>query len=144
MNIILRAINFIAEAIILVFVLIYGLSGIFQGLSSTQDQYWAIIVVIVALITFRKNKKSLIGKWHAKIEKKNGENTLFNTAKDLVIEEGYASPALLQRKLKIDYLKASYLMTSLEKENIIELANGAKPRKIKPVYSRVPFPFNFE
>lgn len=58
------------------------------------------------------------------------ENNLFENAKMVAIENGKASPALLQRVLKIPYERAANLMRQLEKEGIIGPADGAKPRDV--------------
>ena len=56
--------------------------------------------------------------------------TLYAKAKQLVITQNKASAIFLQRKLLIDYERASKLMRRLQKEGIIGSARGAKPRKI--------------
>lgn len=59
---------------------------------------------------------------------------LFEYAKQVVIENGYANTSLLQRKLKLGYERAARLMDSLEQEKVIGPYNGAAPRAILPPY----------
>jgi S-DNA-T family DNA segregation ATPase FtsK/SpoIIIE len=58
------------------------------------------------------------------------QDELYNDAKKVVIKEGKASSAMLQRHLKIGYARACRLLDILESEGIIGPANGAKPRDI--------------
>lgn len=55
---------------------------------------------------------------------------LYHDAINAIHEEGMASPALLQRVLKIGYPRAAALMDLLESNGLIEPADGAKPRKL--------------
>lgn len=55
---------------------------------------------------------------------------LLEEAKSLVIERGRVSISLLQRKLEIDYARASYILYQLEKFGIIGPPNGANPREV--------------
>ena len=55
---------------------------------------------------------------------------IYPKAKELAIKKGYASPALFQRLLHVGYARAAGLMDTLEKEGIIEPADGASPRKV--------------
>lgn len=55
---------------------------------------------------------------------------VYPEAKKIVIENGQASPALLQRKLKIGYMRAAGLMDMLEEDGVVGPPNGAKPRKV--------------
>ena len=55
---------------------------------------------------------------------------LLETAKSLVIEEGHASISLLQRKLRIEYARASYILDQLENFGVIGPASGANPREV--------------
>jgi len=60
----------------------------------------------------------------------SGKDTLYEEAKNLVLETGNASTTFLQRKLKIGYARAASLMDELEKGGTIGPQEGAKPRKI--------------
>lgn len=55
---------------------------------------------------------------------------LFKEAVQIVQEEGKASAALLQRRLRIGYARAARLLDFLEDEGIIGLAEGNAPREI--------------
>lgn len=72
------------------------------------------------------------------------DNQLIDKSKSVVIEAGYASPAYLQRYLKIGYTKAARLMEILHEDGIIEEADGAKPRRITQDYKVTDFPKRFE
>lgn len=58
------------------------------------------------------------------------KDPLYADAVDAIHEAGMASPALLQRVLKIGYSRAALLMDTLENNGLIEPADGAKPRKL--------------
>lgn len=57
-------------------------------------------------------------------------DSLYDQAKETVLNTGNASTTFLQRKLKIGYARAASLMDQLEKNGIVGPADGAKPRKI--------------
>lgn len=57
-------------------------------------------------------------------------DSLYDQAKDVVLNTGNASTTFLQRKLKIGYARAASLMDQLEKNGIVGPSEGAKPRKI--------------
>jgi len=59
-----------------------------------------------------------------------GEDPLYETAKQVVIEASRASASLLQRRLQIGYARAARLIDMLEDRGLIGPANGAKPRKV--------------
>ena len=48
----------------------------------------------------------------------------------IIQEERRASIALFQRRLNLGYLRAAEIMTMLEKNGVVEVAHGAKPRQI--------------
>lgn len=73
-------------------------------------------------------KDSLIAKGHINDDREDKE--VYQRAKEVVVEAGKASTALLQRKLKIGYAHASRIMGELEDEGIIGPGTGAKPRKV--------------
>ena len=49
---------------------------------------------------------------------------------NLVIHEGTASTALLQRKLKLGYARAARLLDLMEERGVVGPYNGSKPRKV--------------
>lgn len=55
---------------------------------------------------------------------------LFDTAVDLILEEGQASISLLQRKLKIGYARAARIVDEMESRGVVGGHEGSKPRKI--------------
>lgn len=59
-----------------------------------------------------------------------GEDPLYETAKQVVVEAGRASASLLQRRLQVGYARAARLIDMLEDRGIIGPADGAKPREI--------------
>jgi S-DNA-T family DNA segregation ATPase FtsK/SpoIIIE len=59
-----------------------------------------------------------------------GDDELYNEAKELVMQAGKASASLLQRRLKVGYARAARLLDLLENEGVIGPADGAKPRDV--------------
>lgn len=59
-----------------------------------------------------------------------GADTLFEEAKDLVLQTGKGSASLLQRRLKIGYARAARLLDELEEAGIVGPAEGSKPRDV--------------
>ncbi len=51
---------------------------------------------------------------------------------EIVRREGRASTSFLQRKLRIGYLTACYLMDEMEAQKVIGPKNGPKPREAIP------------
>lgn len=58
------------------------------------------------------------------------EDSLYEEAKNIVIQAGKASSSLLQRRLRVGYSRAARLIDMLEDNGIIGAADGAKPREI--------------
>jgi DNA segregation ATPase FtsK/SpoIIIE, S-DNA-T family len=58
------------------------------------------------------------------------QDSLFEEAKNAILEVGKASASFLQRKLKIGYARAARILDELEAAGIIGPADGAKPREI--------------
>lgn len=59
-----------------------------------------------------------------------GEDPLYEKAKEIVIRERKASASLLQRKLKIGYARAARLIDMLEERGVVGPQEGAKPREV--------------
>lgn len=59
-----------------------------------------------------------------------GNDTLFEEAKDLILQTGKGSASLLQRRLKIGYARAARLLDELEEAGIVGPAEGSKPRDV--------------
>jgi S-DNA-T family DNA segregation ATPase FtsK/SpoIIIE len=60
----------------------------------------------------------------------NEQDDLFETAKQLAAFHQRVSASMLQRELKVGYARAARLIDMLEESQIIERAEGAKPRKV--------------
>jgi len=58
------------------------------------------------------------------------EDEMYDEALSVVMEAGKASPALLQRRLRIGYARAARLMDIFEEKGVVGPAEGAKPRKV--------------
>lgn len=58
------------------------------------------------------------------------EDEMYDEALSAVVEAGKASPALLQRRLRIGYARAARLMDIFEEKGVVGPADGAKPRNI--------------
>ncbi len=58
------------------------------------------------------------------------EDELFEEARKIVLDKGFATTSLLQRKLKIGYMRASRLIDLLEEKGLIGPQEGTKPRKV--------------
>ncbi|MBO7564834.1 MAG: DNA translocase FtsK, partial [Clostridiales bacterium] len=59
-----------------------------------------------------------------------GEDDVFYDAVDVVIQTGYASVSLLQRRLNLGYPRASRLIDRMAEKGYIGPFEGSKPRKI--------------
>lgn len=60
----------------------------------------------------------------------DGQDPLFEEAKQEVVRAGKASASFLQRKLKVGYARAARLLDELESAGVIGPGEGAKPRDI--------------
>ena len=58
------------------------------------------------------------------------QDSLYEEAKQVVIESKKASASLLQRRLSIGYARAARLLDILENKGVIGPGDGAKPRKV--------------
>lgn len=58
------------------------------------------------------------------------QDSMFDEAKQTVIESGKASASLLQRRLRVGYARAARLLDELEEAGIVGPADGAKPREV--------------
>ncbi len=57
-------------------------------------------------------------------------DSMYEEAKQVVLESGKASTSFLQRRLKLGYGRAARIIDELEKDGIVGPADGAKPREI--------------
>ncbi len=60
----------------------------------------------------------------------NQEDSLYQSAYEVVVKNQKASASLLQRRLKVGYARAARLLDLLEDNGIVGPVNGAKPREI--------------
>ncbi len=65
-----------------------------------------------------------------KIEEDREEDPLYQDAKNLVIRADKASASMLQRKLRIGYVRAARILDMLEARNVVGPSRGAKPRVV--------------
>ena len=60
----------------------------------------------------------------------NGDDDLFEEAREVVIRDQKASTSYLQRKLGVGYARAAKLIDMLEERGVVGPGNGAKPRDV--------------
>jgi S-DNA-T family DNA segregation ATPase FtsK/SpoIIIE len=58
------------------------------------------------------------------------QDELFQDAVRIVLEYGKASTSLLQRRLRIGYGRAAHLIDLMERDGIVGVADGPKPREL--------------
>lgn len=58
------------------------------------------------------------------------DDSLYEEAREAVLQAGKASTSYLQRKLRIGYSRAARLMDMLEERSVIGPADGSKPREV--------------
>lgn len=61
---------------------------------------------------------------------KEGEDSLYSKAFDIVASTGNASTTFLQRKLKIGYARAASLMDTLQQNGVVSAQEGSKARRV--------------
>ncbi len=59
-----------------------------------------------------------------------GEDPLYEEAKETIVKAGKASASYLQRRLRIGYARAARLLDILEERGVIGPGEGAKPREV--------------
>lgn len=79
-----------------------------------------------------KTRRQALSAMERRQKVKSGEldDELFQEAIRVVVESGKASASFLQRQLRIGYAQAARLLERMEEQNIIEPADGVKPRKV--------------
>jgi len=60
----------------------------------------------------------------------NGDDDLYEDAREIVIKDQKASTSYLQRKLGVGYARAAKLIDMLEEHGVVGPGNGAKPRDV--------------
>ncbi len=68
----------------------------------------------------------------------DGDDPLFEDAKNLVLEANKASASLLQRRLRVGYARAARLIDILEDKGVVGPAEGAKSREVYGEMKEVP------
>jgi S-DNA-T family DNA segregation ATPase FtsK/SpoIIIE len=63
-------------------------------------------------------------------EADGGDDSLLADAARLVVRAGYGSVSLLQRKMRIGYVRAARLVDQLEERGIVGPAQGSSPREV--------------
>jgi S-DNA-T family DNA segregation ATPase FtsK/SpoIIIE len=58
------------------------------------------------------------------------DDSMYEEAKETVVQAGKASTSYLQRKLRVGYARAARLMDLLEERGVISAGDGAKPREV--------------
>ena len=66
----------------------------------------------------------------APAEEGEGDDTLLVDAARLVVGAGYGSVSLLQRKMRIGYVRAARLVDQLEEKGIVGPSQGSSPREV--------------
>lgn len=101
-----------------------------QGAYVSDDEIHKIVEHICNQAPARYLIESFDMPTHTLIENDEPKDSLFEQAKDVVIDTGNASTTYLQRKLKVGYARAASLMDELEERGIVSPADGSKPRKV--------------
>lgn len=60
----------------------------------------------------------------------NGDDDLYEEAREIVMKAGRGSTSYLQRRLRVGYARAARLMDVLEERGVIGPADGARPREV--------------
>jgi S-DNA-T family DNA segregation ATPase FtsK/SpoIIIE len=91
---------------------------------------------IQALVTWWKSQgkpvfdQSLLKAERATAEGDGGEDELLAEAARLIVRAGYGSVSLLQRKMKIGYVRAARIVDQLEEKGVVGSAQGSNPREV--------------
>jgi S-DNA-T family DNA segregation ATPase FtsK/SpoIIIE len=91
---------------------------------------------IQALVTWWKAQgkpvfdQSLLKAEKATAEGEGGEDDLLAEAARLIVRSGYGSVSLLQRKMKIGYVRAARIVDQLEEKGVVGAAQGSNPREV--------------
>lgn len=98
-----------------------------QGVLLSDQEVKNIVQVLKKIKSVSELSKRFKQEIHA-IDK--NEDELFEEARKIVLDKGFATTSLLQRKLKIGYMRASRLIDLLEEKGLIGPQEGTKPRKV--------------
>jgi len=64
------------------------------------------------------------------VDESAGDDALLGDAARLIVRAGYASVSLLQRKMRIGYVRAARVVDQLEEKGIVGPAQGSSPREV--------------
>lgn len=79
--------------------------------------------------TISSNDSAVVSE-QIEVDKEEAENTLYKEIKGFVIESQQVSPAFLQRKFKISYMKAARFIEKLEQNQVVSSYAGNGPRTV--------------
>jgi DNA segregation ATPase FtsK/SpoIIIE-like protein len=74
--------------------------------------------------------ESLVQASAAAVEEQSADDALLVDAAKLVVRAGYGSVSLLQRKMRIGYVRAARLVDQLEEKGIVGPTQGSNPRDV--------------
>lgn len=66
----------------------------------------------------------------------DGIDPMYGQALQCVIDAGYASTSLLQRRCNLGYARAAHILDQLEQAKVIGPYEGAQPRVVLPLYAK--------
>ncbi|GAA0783370.1 FtsK/SpoIIIE family DNA translocase [Hathewaya limosa] len=107
-----------------------------QGAFISEKEVENIVEFIKSQSEEVKYDEDIIEQIHANAEGGTAVNNdeevdpILKEAINFVVESGYASTSMLQRKFKIGYNRAARIIDSMEERNIISGRNGSKPRDV--------------
>jgi S-DNA-T family DNA segregation ATPase FtsK/SpoIIIE len=101
-----------------------------QGAYVSDSEIQAIVDHICAQAPPRYLIESFDMPTFAALDDEAPKDSLFEQAREVVVETGNASTTFLQRKLKVGYARAASLMDELEERGIVSPAEGSKPRRV--------------
>lgn len=109
--------------------------GIFMLTYFGEEYIFSVPLLVLGLILLYKrhfrNSNFNSGSFMSSLSyDEDGEDDLYEDAKEAVIEAGKASTSYIQRKLRVGYSRAARLMDMLEERGVIGPAFGAEPRKV--------------
>ncbi|HDR7719398.1 DNA translocase FtsK (plasmid) [Bacillus albus] len=79
--------------------------------------------------TISSNDSAVVSE-QIEVDKEEAENKLYKEIKEFVIESQQVSPAFLQRKFKISYMKAARFIEKLEQNQVVSSYAGNGPRTV--------------
>jgi len=80
---------------------------------------------------YKEEAQSVIHPHSAEDAFDTDHDNMYEEARQVTVSAGKVSTAFLQRKLRIGYARAAYLIDILEEKGVIGPADGAKPREVR-------------